>query len=537
MTLPAAPQAAILSPTSIPRSIFTMTDAQLERLQLMAKMCASAKKLSYGGDKAPTEGDYFVIMMKGIELGLEPLAAVDAIDLISGKPTLDPQGMLGLVNRCGYLEDFRVVEQSDQQCVIEVTRKGRSIHREVFSIDDANRMMTTEWDNGQKRTIPLSQKSNWKQQPRVMLKWRCVAAALRIVFPDIIMGLYTPEEIGTGAGLDVSVDDNGRMTVIQPANQPAPQPRASQSAALPPNATPFPGTQSTDEPHDDEPTPAPAWYTVENNKNYFLGAMVKGGVGKTKAEALTEVLRLTSHATWEDFGKAYETGKLATDAVQAALAAENANLPPASPKADAPATQSAPPKATPPQTSITVPEAMTALCFSRFDVSPAVMLKQMGRTDWSAFKDARTAETEVGKAAFAKQMPFTVTKVKYGAYNNGGKYLTFLYPGINTPINLSGGREALAKMLGGVSEQFEAANKTDTWEPGKEYTLKDPLKVTWVSKTSGDKTTLSVTGLTLMAAEPDIPDDDMPEGFDDVPPIEGAPAVDPETAALSDIPF
>lgn len=57
-------------------------------------------------------------------------------------------------------------------------------------------MKTQEYVNGEKKTISLSEKYNWKQQPQVMRKWRAVAKCARVAFPDVIAGLYTPDELG-----------------------------------------------------------------------------------------------------------------------------------------------------------------------------------------------------------------------------------------------------------------------------------------------------------------------------------------------------
>ena len=49
---------------------------------------------------------------------------------------------------------------------------------------------------GDAKTLGLAGKDNWKKQPATMLKWRAVSACARVVFPDVIQGMYTPEEIG-----------------------------------------------------------------------------------------------------------------------------------------------------------------------------------------------------------------------------------------------------------------------------------------------------------------------------------------------------
>lgn len=136
------------------------------------------------------------IMMLGRELGIAPWAALTSVNVIQGKPTVSPQLMLALINRSGQLEDM-VMESTDTGCKVTMTRKGRTPHSEEFTMQDA-------------AALGLTGKDNYRKQPGTMLKWRAVAACARVVFADVILGLYTPDEMGA----DVTADDQGNMTVV-----------------------------------------------------------------------------------------------------------------------------------------------------------------------------------------------------------------------------------------------------------------------------------------------------------------------------------
>ena len=138
------------------------------------------------------------IMLKGVELGLSPLQALDGINIIQGKPTISPQLMLALINRSGELEDMKI-DSTETLCTVTMKRKGRSAHTETFSLEDAKKMQ-------------LMEKDNYKKQPKTMMKWRAVSACARIAFPDVIQGVYTPEEMGA----EVAEDDSGDVVVIAP---------------------------------------------------------------------------------------------------------------------------------------------------------------------------------------------------------------------------------------------------------------------------------------------------------------------------------
>lgn len=123
------------------------------------------------------------IILKGRELGLPVMQSFDAIDNIQGKPTLKPQTMLALIyasSQCAGVE----IDSTADECVVTMKRKmngGVFEHTERFSIGDAQK-------------LGLAGKDNWKKQPKTMLKWRAVAACARVVFPDVIQNMYTPEE-------------------------------------------------------------------------------------------------------------------------------------------------------------------------------------------------------------------------------------------------------------------------------------------------------------------------------------------------------
>ena len=137
-----------------------------------------------------TEAQVITIMMMGSALQIDPIVALNNINVIQGKPTVAPQLMLALVRRSGQLESFKVSDDGEC-CTVEIKRKGEPTHIEKFSQRDAVSM-------------GLAGKDNWRKQSPVMRKWRAIAAACRTVFSDIIWGIasYTAEEIDP----DIQVD-------------------------------------------------------------------------------------------------------------------------------------------------------------------------------------------------------------------------------------------------------------------------------------------------------------------------------------------
>lgn len=170
--------------TPVRRSILTISEGQVARIKLLATMM-SESQLEYGKMKP---GEIFIKMMKGLEIGLEPVASMDLIDVIKGKPTLKPQGMLALAWGSGLMESLSITDDG-KTCTVKMKRVGNPVHIETFSTEDA-------------KLMGLAGKDNWKKQPVVMRKWRTVSKSCKVVFPDIIQGMYIPEEISPETVVD-----------------------------------------------------------------------------------------------------------------------------------------------------------------------------------------------------------------------------------------------------------------------------------------------------------------------------------------------
>jgi hypothetical protein len=156
------------------------------------------------------------IMLKGRELGIGAMHAFDSITVIQGKPSASPQLMIALINRSGLCENIHITDDG-VAAFVTMKRKGRDPHTERYGMDDADIFMTQEWVNNTKRTIPLSEKHNWKSQPITMRKWRAVAACSRVVFPDVIAGMYTPEEMGANVNEDGEIIEGEIVEAYVPA--------------------------------------------------------------------------------------------------------------------------------------------------------------------------------------------------------------------------------------------------------------------------------------------------------------------------------
>lgn len=505
---------------SVPRSIFTLSAEHFERLKLLAQMC-SGSQLTYAkdGSKSLTQGDIFLIMLKGIELGLEPMSALASIDLIKGNPTLDPQGMLALIYRSGQLENI-AIESTDAYCKVMMKRFSKTEHQETFTMDDARRMMTTEWVDGVKRTIPLAEKHNWQQMPKIMLKWRCVAACCRVVFPDIIQGLYTPEELGA----DVDVLDDGTMLVVQKPAQPAqqqqpkPQSTVNQQQARkdlgggdtrgPVGREPEQSTQqpATTTPESEPPAPKqPQWYI--DNRSAFLDKLIEFTAAGTPDAVEAAALKLIGANDWSGY-----LTKKGADAVADVRKAWEAKQKPAQPKNGKKGT---------PLTDELIDDLETAL-WSWFDRDPVEVLEVLDIEDWNMLKTYEHAESEAKRVASENAWPVITTKVLYQQMGNPA--LVF-----STAVGEVRGYGRTTKIKTMVGEGYYDANHfadmtvfTGTpKERDSAWIDIEPLKLTWDWNTPKDPTAQPYQNVIdakpfIQTSAPDAPDDAAAESDSDV---------------------
>lgn len=155
----------------------------LSEAKELSTMLAGARTIPEALQKSPA--DVMAIVMAGAELGLHPMQSIRALVLIKGKPTLSADAMGALVKArrdvCAYL----VVKHSDgTRATYETQRIGDPSPTTMgFTIEEA-------------RAAGLNG-DNWKRFPAAMLRARALSAICRAVYPDLLLGVYDPEELAT----------------------------------------------------------------------------------------------------------------------------------------------------------------------------------------------------------------------------------------------------------------------------------------------------------------------------------------------------
>ena len=154
--------------------------AELERF------AERAAKSGFFGAKDPNQA--LMLAMAGRDLGLSYTQALRAFHVIEGKPVLSADGMVAVcVTRRDLCRYFRTIESTDATCTVETHREGEPEPRKLsFTMAEAKR-------------AGVASKQNWQRYPAQMLRARARSGLARDVYPDLLMGIYDPDEVGADA--------------------------------------------------------------------------------------------------------------------------------------------------------------------------------------------------------------------------------------------------------------------------------------------------------------------------------------------------
>ncbi|MCZ4557927.1 hypothetical protein O4215_20410 [Rhodococcus maanshanensis] len=158
-------------------------------------------------------------------LGMARITALTAINVISGKPTINAETMAGRVRAAGH--KLRITG-GDEWAEVSLIRH-----------DDPDFEFKVRWDMARARTAGLSNGTNvnWSKYPAAMLRARAITEVVRMAASEVMGGVvYSPEELGA------TVDEQGNV-LSAPASEPTPV-QAVTERTSPPAADPAPAPQS-----------------------------------------------------------------------------------------------------------------------------------------------------------------------------------------------------------------------------------------------------------------------------------------------------
>lgn len=176
-----------LEPRSLPQA-----------MQLANHMHAAKMFNGYGSPHAVLS-----TILAGRELGLQAVASLRGFHVIEGRHALAADAMRGLVLRSGQAKYFRVLQRTALLATFETWRVGDPAPIELsYTIEEARAALGLT-DALDERTRAEREKkwaaSSWGKHPADMLAARASSKLARLVYADILFGLYAPEELTEGA--------------------------------------------------------------------------------------------------------------------------------------------------------------------------------------------------------------------------------------------------------------------------------------------------------------------------------------------------
>ena len=126
-------------------------------------------------------------LMQGRELGIPAIASMRLTHVIEGKLAMHAHLIIGLIHKSGKATTFKPTERSATKSTWKGHRKGDSDPEPTiitYTIEDA------------KRAGLVRGGSNWEKRPAEMLSKTAGVQLARLLWPDVVGGLYFPEELG-----------------------------------------------------------------------------------------------------------------------------------------------------------------------------------------------------------------------------------------------------------------------------------------------------------------------------------------------------
>ena len=125
-------------------------------------------------------------IIKGLELGLKPMQAVQKMYVVNGSPVLWGDMVIGVILSTGQLEDVQETyegEGTNRTAICTLKRKGiASAVTKRFSMADAMQ-------------AGLAGKGTWKAYADDMLMYKARSRAARTLFADALGGMYVEGDI------------------------------------------------------------------------------------------------------------------------------------------------------------------------------------------------------------------------------------------------------------------------------------------------------------------------------------------------------
>jgi len=152
-------------------------------IEMLSGLADRLHKAGVFGQEVTSADKAFAVLLKGHELGFSPMASAGSISIIKGKVSLSADATVALCKRSPACLYLRLVESSEEVATYETQRHG----------DPSPTSLS--YTIAQAKTAGLTGSQTWRGHAPAMLRARCGAAIARAVYPDLVAGIYDPDEV------------------------------------------------------------------------------------------------------------------------------------------------------------------------------------------------------------------------------------------------------------------------------------------------------------------------------------------------------
>ena len=172
----------------------TLDDNLFNKCYRLAKVMASGK-CTIPKHLQGSEGDCFAVIGQALRWGMDPFAVAQKTHLVSGTLGYEAQLVIAVINNRAPISDrikfeyfgdwSKVKSKEDKSDDVGVICRAT-----VIGDDEPTELSLTMAQVGTVRNSPL-----WAADPRQQLAYLAAKRFSRLHFPDVIMGVYTPDEL------------------------------------------------------------------------------------------------------------------------------------------------------------------------------------------------------------------------------------------------------------------------------------------------------------------------------------------------------
>lgn len=173
----------------------------------MERMADCIAKSGLFGVKTPVQA--LALMLLAQSEGMHPVTAARDYHIIQGRPALKADTMLARFQAAGGTVRWDTYTDKSVSATFSHPHGGS---------------VKIEWTIDQAKAAKLTGKDVWQQYPRAMLRARVISEGIRTVYPGVLAGMYTPEEVRDMSDIQGTAETTGPDIPPSPAATSAPPP-------------------------------------------------------------------------------------------------------------------------------------------------------------------------------------------------------------------------------------------------------------------------------------------------------------------------